>query len=227
MTGPARAAAAPAPAARSAAASAATSAPASATASTTAVAPADAAAALDASLVGATVLDKAGYAYLVHPLTDGVPRADPALLHAWTDWVADQDLAGAATLLLAPEAMALPLAAAVSLRTGLPYVVARKRPYGLPGEAVAAAKTGYGEARLHLNDVRPEDRVLVLDDVLSTGATVAALLDALAQRGVRVEGVLVFLDKGRSADGIAARYGVPVRAMRRVAVDGGRVRLLP
>lgn len=182
-------------------------------------------AALDASLEGAAVSDRNGYPYLVHPLLDGVPRCPPALLEAWVAW-ARQQAPRDATLLLAPEAMGLPLVAPLALALGLPFAVARKRRYGLPGEAVAYAETGYGEAALHINDVRPGDRVLVVDNVMSTGGTLGALLSTLEAMGATVAGVLLALDKGAARARLEERHNVPIHALRTIRVEAGRVRIV-
>ena len=172
-------------------------------------------------------MDRKGYPYLVHPLIDGVPRVDPGLLRAWVDWAAShQDLVGRASVLLAPEAMGLPLVAPISLATGLPYVVVRKRRYDLPGEEVAYCETGYGENCLHVNDVNPGDRVLVIDDVLSTGGTLGAILSTLEGKEVETVGALVFLDKGRVRAVLEERHGVPVRVMRTITIEEGKVRII-
>jgi adenine phosphoribosyltransferase len=183
---------------------------------------------VDRSLETAQVMDRKGYPYLVHPLIDGVPRVDPALLKAWVDWaMAQKDLVGKATVLLAPEAMGLPLAAPLSLATGLPYLVVRKRKYGLPGEEVAYCETGYGENCLHVNDVKAGDKVLLVDDVLSTGGTLGGLLATLANKeGVETVGAVVFLDKGRVRAVLEERHGVPVRVMRTIAIEDGKVRVI-
>jgi adenine phosphoribosyltransferase len=182
--------------------------------------------AIDRSLAEALVLDRKGYSYVVHPLMDGVPRCDPKLLKGWTGWAAKQgDILENADLLLAPEAMGLPLVAALSLRTGIPYAVIRKRQYGLPGEEVAYCETGYGESCLHVNDVRPGEKVVLVDDVVSTGRTLDALLGALAGMKAKVNGVLVFADKGKSRATLEERHGVPVRAMKTLKVVAGKVRL--
>ena len=181
---------------------------------------------VDRSLEEAQVMDRKGYPYLVHPLIDGLPRVAPELLQAWVDWAAAQDLVRKANLLVAPEAMGLPLAAPLSLATGLPYVVVRKRKYDLPGEQVAYCETGYGENCLHLNGVGPDDQVLLVDDVLSTGGTMGALLATLEGMSVPVVGALVFLDKGRVRAVLEERHDVPIRAMRTITVEGGKVRIL-
>ena len=181
---------------------------------------------VDASLRSAQVMDRKGYPYLIHPLIDGVPRVDPKLLKAWVDWAAAQDLVREATLLVAPEAMGLPLAAPLSLATGIPYVVVRKRKYDLPGEQVAYCETGYGEACLHLNGVGPGDKALVVDDVLSTGGTLSALLTTLASMDVEAVGALVFLDKGRVRAVLEDRHDVPIRVMRTIRLENGKVNIV-
>lgn len=183
--------------------------------------------AVDRSLLEADLMDRNGYAYLIHPLMDGVPRVEPALLQAWIDWAAAQtDLLAKATVLLAPEAMGLPLVAPLSLAAGLPYLVVRKRKYDLPGEEVAYCETGYGEACLHLNDVGPGDKVVLVDDVISTGGTMSALLATLQSMKVQVVGALVFLDKGNARAALEERTGVPIRAMRTIAIEGRTIRIL-
>lgn len=182
---------------------------------------------LDRSLMAADVMQRNGYPYLIHPLMDGVPRAHPDILQAWAMWAKCQvDIVAGATLLLAPEAMGLPLVAALSLTTGIPYGVVRKRRYDLPGEKVAFAETGYGDAALHINDVSPADRVVLVDDVMSTGGTVAAILVALKAMDVKAQGVLLFVDKGTRRRAIEAAHDVPVRAMRTITVESGKVRIV-
>lgn len=183
--------------------------------------------AIDRSLTEAQVMDRKGYPYLIHPLIDGVPRVEPKLLQAWTDWaLTHKDLLDQATVLLAPEAMGLPLVAPLSLATGKPYLVIRKRKYDLPGEQVAYCETGYGESCLHVNAVTPDDKVLLIDDVLSTGGTLNALLATLSTMEVPVVGALVFLDKGRVRSVLEERHNVPVRVMRTIRLEDGKVRIV-
>jgi adenine phosphoribosyltransferase len=88
--------------------------------------------------------------------------------------------------------------APVAIRLGAGFVPARK-PGKLPAERVSEAyELEYGTAalELHRDAVAPGERVLVVDDVIATGGTMAAAV-ALVQRlgGVVVAcGVLVELE---------------------------------
>jgi adenine phosphoribosyltransferase len=119
--------------------------------------------------------------------------------------------------------MGLPLAVALSLATDRPYLCIRKRRYDLPGEQVAYCETGYGQNCLYVNDLAAGDKVVVVDDVVSTGGTLSGLLATLTVMRVQVLAVLVFLDKGDAAARLAAQHGVPVRVMRNVRIEAGKV----
>ncbi len=182
---------------------------------------------IDSSLRDALVVDRGGYPYIIHPLMDGVPRVDPGLLNAFADWAAEQPGVQAATVLLAPEAMGVPLAAAVSLKTGIPYLVVRKRKYDLPGEVLAYCETGYSQSCLYVNGLESGDKVAIIDDVISTGGTLNGLLEALKGGEHELLGVFAFVDKGNRQAEISERHGVEVRAMRSVVVSHQRVEVTP
>ncbi|GAA3041871.1 adenine phosphoribosyltransferase [Actinokineospora globicatena] len=94
-------------------------------------------------------------------------------------------------------------------------VVPIRKPGKLP--AVADRVTydlEYGTATLELpaDAVRPGQRVVVVDDVLATGGTLAAAAGLLTRAGAEVVGAAVVLEI--AALGGRARAGLPVRALR-------------
>ncbi|MFB6078906.1 MAG: adenine phosphoribosyltransferase, partial [Halarchaeum sp.] len=123
-----------------------------------------------------------------------VPMLEPALLREVVVGVTR-----AASLdvdkIVAPEAMGIHIATAVSLQTDVPLVVIRKREYGLEGEVDLHQQTGYSESEMYINDVEPGDRVLIVDDLLSTGGTLAAITDALDDIGAEISDIVVALRK--------------------------------
>ena len=88
---------------------------------------------LHESLHEAPIIDKDGYEYLVHPISNGVPVLEPGLLREVVIDIMQQSDFNVDKI-VAPEAMGIHLATALSLQTDVPLVVIRKRSYGLPGE---------------------------------------------------------------------------------------------
>lgn len=177
------------------------------------------------SLEQASVVRFGTYDYFVHPLTDGIPAISPDLLRevaAEVRAVADLDVDKIVTV----EAMGIPVAAALSLETGLPLVVVRKRQYRLPGELTVDQATGYGKGALYLNGLARGDRILFLDDVVSTGGTLDPLLRAFRAAGVDVRDVVVVVEKGDGRARIEREHGVRVKTLVRVEVRDGRVHVV-
>ncbi len=171
------------------------------------------------SLRAAPVVDRDGYEYMVHPVTDGIPRVDPAVLREVAAAIAEVADVERADYVVTPEAMGIHHATALSLAADVPFVVVRKRRYGLDGEVAVHQTTGYGESELYLNAVEPDDRVVVVDDMFSTGGTLVAVCDALGEVGAEVLDVVTVLRRGD------ADVDLPVEptSLLRVAVEDGEV----
>ena len=149
---------------------------------------------LEASLLDAPIIEKEGYHYFVHPISDGVPMLEPELLREIVIKIirkADVDV----DKIVTPAAMGIHISTAVSLMTDIPLVVVRKRQYGLEGEVALSQVTGYSENEMYVNDVDAGDRVLLLDDVLSTGGTLRGITGALEEIGAEIVDVVAVIKK--------------------------------
>lgn len=181
---------------------------------------------LEDSLRDAGVIWKSEYPYFVHPLSDGIPRMEPQVLRAVRDLIVDSVQWDRVDLMVGPEAMALPLLAVLGEAVNKPWVVIRKRPYGLASETEAQASTGYSESALYINDVMPGERLLVIDDVISTGGTLESLLTALTERGSVLEDVVAVIEKGDGRERLHRRYPEwPLRSLVRIEIIDGRVQV--
>ncbi|GGL61495.1 hypoxanthine/guanine phosphoribosyltransferase [Halocalculus aciditolerans] len=150
---------------------------------------------LKQSLLDAPIIEKDGYHYFVHPISDGVPMLEPELLREIVIKIIRKAELEDVDKIVTPAAMGIHISTAVSLMTDIPLVVIRKRKYGLDGEVSLTQQTGYSESEMYINDVDDGDRVLVLDDVLSTGGTLRAITDALEHIGADVSDVLAVIKK--------------------------------
>jgi adenine phosphoribosyltransferase len=94
------------------------------------------------------------------------------------------------------EARGFLLAAAVALDAGVGVVPVRKAGK-LPRERIAvdyALEYGTATLELHADSIRPGQRVLIVDDVLATGGTLAAAIALVEQLGGVVTAVSVVVE---------------------------------
>jgi adenine phosphoribosyltransferase len=176
---------------------------------------------LKRSLLEAPVFKRGEYNYFIHPISDGVPQIKPELIREVVSHViriADLDVDKIVTV----EAMGIPIGIALSLITDIPLVIIRKRKYGLPGEIEIGQVTGYSKSQLFLNDVFPGDRVIVVDDVISTGGTLMATLDGLKAASAIVKDIAVVIERGSGAEKLR-RQGVKIKTMVKVEVGERKV----
>jgi adenine phosphoribosyltransferase len=176
------------------------------------------------SLLDAPIIEKEGYHYFVHPISDGVPMLEPELLREIVIRIIRKAELENVDKIVTPAAMGIHISTAVSLMTDIPLVVIRKRQYGLEDEVSLSQQTGYSEGEMYINDVSEGDRVLVLDDVLSTGGTMKAILDALTHIGADVIDVVAVIKKAGPNKLDDTDYSV--KTLINVTVENGQVEIV-
>ena len=179
------------------------------------------------SLQNAPVIWKGDYPYFIHPLTDGVPRLDPEVLSAVTDLCLEAIDWQEVDLILGIEAMGLPLTAPLSINSGKPLVVVRKRQYGLEGEVTIDQSTGYSKGEMYLNDIKSGERVVIIDDVLSTGGTIRAIIDGIEKTGARIMHVITVVEKGPGLEKLQQENpNIKIESLVRLEMDGANIVIL-
>jgi len=120
--------------------------------------------------------------------------ADAASLRAVIDALT-APFAGAFDVVAGIEARGFLLAGAAAIGTGTGLVPIRKAGK-LPRPAASVAYAlEYGEAAIEMHDdIAPGTRVLLIDDVLATGGTLAAARELVATIGGEVAGTAVLLE---------------------------------
>ena len=182
---------------------------------------------LQDSLRGAPIIWKGDYPYFIHPISDGIPRMEAEVLRATRDLIVDMVEWSEIDIIVSVEAMGLPLLAAVGEATGKPTVVIRKRSYGMEGEVRVDVSTGYSSSTAYINDIKPGERVLVVDDVISTGGTLEPLLQALEEMGAILKGVVIAIEKGEGRERLAKeRPNWPIRTLAKIDIVEGRVEIV-
>ena len=165
------------------------------------------------SLEASPIVKKGDYNYFVNPISDGVPAMDPIMLrelalavHKYANLDIDK--------IVAVEAMGIHLATALSLATDIPFVVIRKRQYGLPGEKEVYQKTGYGSSNLYVNDLHEGEKILLIDDVV---------IRTLRDMGLDLKSVVAIIDKGEGKEIVKKETGMDVLSIVKLDVIDGKV----
>jgi adenine phosphoribosyltransferase len=149
-----------------------------------------------------------------------VLRATRDLIVEMVDW-------SKVDLVVSVEAMGLPLLAAVGDATGKPTVVIRKRQYGMEGEVQVDVATGYSQSTTYINDINPGERILIVDDVISTGGTLEPILATLEKMGVILQDIVIAIEKGEGRERLAKeRPDWPIRTLARIDIIDGKVEIL-
>jgi len=180
---------------------------------------------LQESVKTAPIIDKDGYSYLIHPVSNCVPALDPELLREIVVRIIRKAELENVDKIVTPEAMGIHLSTAVSLMTDIPLVVIRKREYGLEGEVSLAKSTGYSESEMYINDVSAGDRILVLDDLISTGGTMRAIVQALDGIGCDIVDIVIAIRKVGGEDPLSG-IDHPVKTLIDIEVADGEVTII-
>jgi adenine phosphoribosyltransferase len=165
------------------------------------------------TLEACPIVKRGDYNYFIHPITDGVPVVDPALLReVCSGMVKMLDLNNVDKIVVV-EAMGIHIGSVLSTMTDIPMTIMRKREYKLPGEIAVHQATGYSKGELYLNGIRKGDRVVIIDDVVSTGGTMRDLLQALEIAGAEIVDVCIAIQRGDPD------IGRPYKSLVKISVD--------
>ncbi len=178
---------------------------------------------LRASLGETPVVKFGDYNYFVHPITDGIPLGRPEVLDEVLTALAKLGDWSRVDKIVTAESMGFPLASGLAIRVGKPYVFIRKRQYGLPGEVSLKQTTGYSRTDMFINNIHRGDRVVFVDDVISTGGTLIAIVKALRLIGAEVTEALIVFEKTREKPRMEKELGLAIKTLLAVEVVEGKL----
>ena len=179
---------------------------------------------LKQSLENAPVVKFQDYDYFIFPIADGIPTVQPDLFEEVIDAMADR-IEGQYDKIVTVEAMGIHLGAGLSLKTRKPFTIIRKRKYNLPDEKEFEQVTGYSSRKMYINGLEKGDRIVLVDDLISTGGTLIGILRALEQMGVEVVDIIIVIDKGEGRKKVEDKFNIKIKTLVGIDIADGKVKI--
>lgn len=167
------------------------------------------------------VIGKGGrtFAFFATSVTDNIPPLHPELsaaicLLSTLHLTQVQD----ATLGVGEEDRGAMIISDILLHHQLPRTLARWTPTGAPGEIHVPLANEYiqeGQINIFLNGVKAGDRVVLVDDLISTGGTMVALIQAIRNAGAEILEAFTIAEKteNRGRHFVCQKTGIQVKTL--------------
>ena len=168
------------------------------------------------------------YKFVINPLTEQIPATTAELLQSATNWLLAEGNFKQATKIVGEEDKGGILVASTSLATGLPFGMARWYPSGLEGQVAIAFDMEYTRGNLYLNGVNEEDRVIIVDDMISTGGTMLALVEAIQSAGATIVDIICVAEKADygGVEKVAEKTGYRVKSLLKISTTGEKSKVI-
>jgi len=163
----------------------------------------------------------------VNELCDQVPALRPEILRAAVSEALEFGTFGA-NKILSEEDKGAAIATAFSLSVELPLCMARWYPYDIPGQIKVEIKSEYFSGSLYMNGIERGDKVLIIEDTLSTGGTMIAMIEAVIKAGAEVVGAIAVIEKvaNEGHDNVWLKTGIDVKTCIKIDVTEAGVEIL-
>ncbi|MBC8508290.1 MAG: adenine phosphoribosyltransferase [Chloroflexi bacterium] len=164
------------------------------------------------------------YKFLINPLTEQIPATSAELLRETTHWLIEVGDFDKANKIAGEEDKGAILVASTSLMTGLPFGMARWYPAGLDGQVSVNFEMEYTSGKLFLNGVNEADRVVIIDDMISTGGTMLAMIEAIQLAQAEIVDIVSVAEKVDYAgvQRVENETGYRVKTLVKISVAGER-----
>lgn len=160
------------------------------------------------------------YHYVILPFDSRIkPSFLKAIIQGMTTML-KEEIKKASTIVL-PEAKAF-LLTPIAEATGLDLTLIRKRNYRTPNQIVIEQKKAYkdkeGQNYLYCVGLKKDDKVLIVDDFVSSGGTQISTIKSLKDNGFDIVGAATVYERGNGIEEVKRQTGHSIKGLVRLEV---------
>lgn len=174
------------------------------------------------------LFDVDGYKFVLNSLTEQVPATPPHLLQLAAEWISSEITEDCDKLLTEEDKGGI-LLAAVALQTGIPFGMVRWVPNQLVTQVSEIFSCEYvKQGTLYLSGIEKNDRVVIIDDIISTGGTMIGIIKTLMKIGANIKDIIVLAEKSEynGVEKVKKETGMNVRSLIKISVSGTRSKVI-
>jgi adenine phosphoribosyltransferase len=165
------------------------------------------------------------YTYVILPLE---ARAEPIFIKACVEGIEKlmKEEIKKSNTVLAIESKGFIITPIIAMRNGLRWVAVRKRNYNIPDQFVFHQKKAFkGGTELFCVGLKRNDRVILIDDIFSSGGTVINTVEVLMNCGIKINGICAIYTRGNGLEEIKKKFGLPTGALARIELIEGKPKI--
>ena len=167
------------------------------------------------------VIDKVGYKYIILPFDIKAIPSDIRILSDTLQSEITKTLEGGDfDKIVTIESKGILISTLIALNLNKPLYIIRKRSLHLAGEMKVEKSTGYEKSDVYINGLNEGDKIIIIDDLISTGGTLKAILGALQEIKCLIKGIFVIFDKPDYGGSkyIRKNYSIPLKTLIKIKI---------
>lgn len=165
------------------------------------------------------------YRYVILPFES---RMSPEFIEACVSGIEKlmKDEIKRSTCILAIESKGFIITPLLSLKHKIDWVALRKRDYRRKGQIVVQQKKAFkGGTTLFSVGLSKRDRVLIVEDIFSSGGTVINTVKVLKRKGIKITGICAVYTRGNGLEEIRRETGIRAKALAKIELIRNKPRI--
>ncbi len=166
------------------------------------------------------------YEFIVNPITGNIPPPSPRVIA----WIADKINSMTSNNIdkvVVPESLGLPIGSLISQMKGKPLAIIRKRSFHTNNYLLDKVKysSGYEKGTYYIYGVNEGDRILIIDDTISTGGTLIPIINTLLKHKVKIVDIACVMEKEMYSgkELIEKQFGISIKTLIKVRKENKKL----